>query len=514
MPKRKIILIIRDGWGHSRNRKGNAVKLAKLKNNTYYEKHYPWTLLEAHGHAVGVPKGTQGGSEPGHLTIGAGRVVWQPFEDINRKIRNGEFFRNKSLLKAISNVKKHKSNLHLMGLFSDQGIHGTIQHLFALMRLAKRNNVKNVFVHCFLDGRDVPEKSAKKFIRQFNKEAKKLGVGKIASIVGRYYAMDRDRNYNRTKKAYDLLTRGTGFHETNPLKAIDNAYKRNDPTDYYVKPIIIVDKNKKPLTTVKDNDSVIFWNFRSDRTRQLTYALTNKVFKGFKRDKRLNLTFICMSQYDKKLKLPVAFSPLKVNNNLGKVIAKKNLRQLRIAETEKYAHVTYFFNSQVERPNKKEDRFLVPSPKVPSYDKKPEMSAYKITKKVLVEIKKEKYDLIVINFANGDLVGHAGRLSAAIKACKAVDKCLGNIVDVGLKHDYEILVTGDHGNVETMLYPNNQPNPSHGINPVPFFIISNDKRLKKIKLKKGKLTDIAPTILGLMGIKKPKEMTGKSLIIK
>ncbi|NQV08828.1 2,3-bisphosphoglycerate-independent phosphoglycerate mutase, partial [Candidatus Woesearchaeota archaeon] len=347
MPKRKIILIIRDGWGYTKKRKGNAVRLANLKNTTFYEKNYPFTLLEAHGNAVGVPKGTQGGSEPGHLTIGAGRVVWQPFEDINKNIRNGKFYSNKELLKAIRNIKKNKSDLHLMGLFSDQGVHGTTEHLFALLRLAKKNKVRNVFVHCFLDGRDVPERSAKKFIRKFNSVSKKLGVGKIASIVGRYYAMDRDRNYNRTKKAYDLLTNGKGVKETNPLKAIDNAYKRGGPTDYYVNPIVIV-KDKKPLALIKNNDSVIFWNFRSDRTRQITYALTNKRFTEFKRNKRLKLTFICMSQYDKNLSLPVAFLPIKVNNNLGQIISKNNLRQLRVAETEKYAHVTFFFNSQVE----------------------------------------------------------------------------------------------------------------------------------------------------------------------
>jgi len=469
MQKRKIILVIRDGWGYSRHRKGNAVRLANLKNNTYYEKNYPRTLLEAHGNAVGVPKGIQGGSEPGHLTIGAGRVVWQPFEDINRSIRNGKFFRNKELLKAISNVKKYKSTLHLMGLFSDQGIHGTTEHLSALMRLAKKNNVKNVFVHCFLDGRDVPEKSAKKFVKQFNKVSKKLGIGKIASLIGRYYAMDRDKNYNRTKKAYDMLTKGVGVRETNALKAIDNAYKKGISTDYYIRPIIIVDKNK-PVASIKDNDSVIFWNFRSDRTRQLTYALTNKRFLYFKRDKKPKICFICMSQYDRNLKLPVAFMPAKVKNNLGQVIAKSGLKQLRAAETEKYAHVTFFFNSQVEKPNKGETRILVPSPKVPSYAQKPDMNAYGITKKVLSEIKKEKYDLIVINFANGDLVGHSANLKAGIKACRAVDECVGKIVKRGLKHNYELLITGDHGNIEVMFYPDGKPNPSHGINPVPFLL--------------------------------------------
>jgi len=510
--KQKIILIIRDGWGYSKETKGNAAKLAKTPNSDYYEKNYPKTILECSGNAVGLPKGTQGGSEPGHLTIGAGRTVWQPFEDINRKIKSGEFFKNPALLKAVENCKKNNSGLHLMGLFSDEGVHGTTKHLYALMKLAKRNRVKKVFVHAFLDGRDVPEKSAKKYFEDFEKQSKKIGVGKIASIVGRYYAMDRDNNYDRTEKAYRLLVFGEGFKEKKPVQAVKDAYARGEKTDYYVKPIAMIDENNEPIALLKDNDSVIFWNFRSDRTRQLTYALTNEKFPEFDREKKLNLVFVCMSRYDKKLNLPVAFDQQTVKNNLGKVLSEAGLKQLRIAETEKYAHVTFFFNSQTEAPFKGEDRILVPSPKVPGYDEKPEMSAFEITKKLLEEIEKQKFDFIAVNFANGDLVGHSANLEAGKKACEAVDKCLGKIIKLGLEKNYACIITADHGNIETMFYPNGEPNPSHGTNPVPFILVSNDTKLKKTKLKKGGLQDVAPTILEIMGLKKPKEMTGKSLI--
>jgi 2,3-bisphosphoglycerate-independent phosphoglycerate mutase len=522
-PKRKVILVIRDGWGYSKETKGNAVKQAKTPNNDMYEKTYPGTVLKCSGNAVGLPEGTQGGSEPGHLTIGAGRIVWQPYEDINRKIKSGEFFKNKALMKAIRNCKRRKSSLHLMGLFSDQGVHGTIDHLYALLELAKKNGLDKVFVHAFLDGRDVPEKSAEEYINEFDKKAKAIGVGQIASMIGRFYAMDRDNNWNRTEKAYFLLTRGLGVEEIDPLKAIKHAYERGeksreegragDTTDYYIRPIVIVDKHEKPITRIQDNDSVIFWNTRSDRARQITYALTNKVFSFFKRIRRYKLTYVCMSEYDKKLTLPVAFPQNRVNNNLGTVLSNNGLQQLRIAETEKYAHVTFFFNSQIERPYPGEDRIMIDSPKVPSYDRKPEMSAYKITDRALREIELQKYDLVVINFANGDLVGHSGKLEAGIKACEAVDECVGKIVNLGLNKGYTCIVTGDHGNVEIMFYPNGEVCPAHGTNPVPFFIISNDEELKKAKLKNGKGLDaVAPTILEIMGIKKPKEMEGKSII--
>lgn len=512
---RKVLLVVRDGWGYSTEERGNAVRMARVPNNDFYERNYPWTLLKCTGNAVGVPEGTQGGSEPGHLTMGAGRIVWQPFEDINRKIRSGEFFNNPALLLAVENCKKNNSSLHLMGLFSDEGIHGTTEHLYALLELAKRNGLTKVFVHAILDGRDVPERSAIKYLREFEERSKKIGVGRIASINGRYYGMDRDNNYDRTEKAYRLYVYGEGVKEVNVFSAVENAYAAGDKTDYYVRPIVLVDESGKPIATVKEKDSLIFWNFRSDRARQITYAFVEEDFNGFDRGKKLDIVFVCMSEYDANLSVPYAFKPQEVKNNLGQVISQRGLNQLRVAETEKYAHVTFFFNSQVEEPNPGEDRVLVPSPKVPSYDLKPEMSAYEITEVVLNALGSEKYAFILVNFANGDLVGHSAKLEAGIKACEAVDECVGKIFSLALKKGFVCLLTGDHGNIECMFYPNGEPNPSHGTNPVPFFLISDEPCLKNARLRSGGgLSDVAPTVLELMGIEKPVEMTGESLILK
>jgi len=525
MKKRPVILIIRDGWGYSNHLKGNAVRSADVPNNTCYEKNYPWTILKCSGSAVGLPEGTQGGSEPGHLTIGAGRIVWQPYEHINRKIKDGSFFRNSALLKAINNYKRHDSDLHLMGLFSDQGVHGTIDHLYALLRLAKMNGLTRVWVHAFLDGRDAPEKSAEEYMREFLKKSKEIGVGQMASIIGRFYAMDRDNNWNRTKRAYFLLTHGLGVEEIDPMKAIKHAYERGersleegragDTTDYYIRPIVIVHKHEDPLAIIKNNDSIIFWNFRSDRARQITEVLTSTNFRKFRRAEKMKITFVCMSEYDKKFRLPVAFPQDVVKNNLANIISREGMRQLRIAETEKYAHVTFFFNSQTENPNPGEDRIMIDSPKVPSYDRKPEMSAHGITESALKAIRDQKYDFVVINFANGDLVGHSGKLDAGIKACETVDKCVGRIVNLGLEKGYTNVITADHGKVEVMFYPNGEVCPAHGTNPVQLFIVSNDGDLKKARLRKGMgLDSVAPTILEIMGLKKPKEMTGRSLILR
>ena len=511
--KHKVLLIVRDGWGYVKEKKGNAVAYARTPNNDKYELMNPWTLLDCSGNAAGLPEGAQGGSEPGHLTMGAGRIVWQPYEDINRKIRSGEFFSNEALLLAIGNCRKNDSSLHLMGLFSDQGVHWTTEHLYPLLELANQHGLKKVFVHCFLDGRDVPEKSAKKFLDEFAQKSAQTGTGRVASLVGRYYAMDRDSNWDRTEKAYRMLVFGEGFRERSPSLAIDNAYNRGDPTDYYVQPIVMVDENGEPVATIKDNDSVIFWNFRSDRARQLTYALASKSFGKFRRGRVPRTVFVCMSRYDKRLLLPAAFPQPTVTNNLGSVLAACGLKQLRIAETEKYAHVTFFFNSQVEKPNPGEDRIMVPSPKVPSYAEQPEMSAYDITDKLVPKIKKGTYDFILVNYANGDLVGHSADMDAGTRACEAVDECVGRIVDAALAKRYICLLTGDHGNIECMFYPNNEPNPSHGTNPVPFFVISKEDGLENAKLKRGLgLKDVAPTVLELMGIPKPAEMEGESII--
>jgi 2,3-bisphosphoglycerate-independent phosphoglycerate mutase len=512
MVRRRVILVVRDGWGYSEEDKGNAVRQAHTPNDDRYMREYPWTLLKCTGNAVGLPEGAQGGSEPGHLTMGAGRIVWQPYEGINQSIMNGSFYSNPALLGAIENCRKNDGSLHLMGLLSDQGIHGAINHLYALLELAARQGLDRVYVHCFLDGRDVPERSAETFIRETLRQIAGKGVGRIASIVGRYYAMDRDTNWGRTERAYDLLTLGVGQEETDPVQAVRHAYARGAATDYYVEPMVLTDGGK-PIALIGDGDSVVFWNFRSDRARQITYALTQPDFKGFERKTFPRIHFVCMSGYDKHLALPVAFPQLPVTNNLGQVLGRNQLRQLRIAETEKYAHVTFFFNSQVEDPNPGEDRILVPSPKVPSYEEKPEMSAPEINVKLLPEIVSGKYDFILVNYANGDLVGHSANMAAGIRACETVDRCVGEVVENGLAARYTVLITGDHGNIETMLYPNGEPNPSHGFNPVPFILVSGEPELKRIKLSGGLgLSSIAPTILLLMGIEKPHEMTAKPII--
>lgn len=512
---RKVMLIVRDGWGYTRKTRGNCVKLANLRNDLNYMKNYPWTILHASGNEVGIPEGTMGGSEVGHLTIGAGRIVWQPLEMINIGIKDGSFYKNKALNNAIAHAKKNKSRLHLIGLFSDKGVHGTIEHIWPILKLAKDKGLKEVYVHCFLDGRDCPEKSAAKYILRFKKKSKEIGLGKIATLAGRYYAMDRDTNWDRTKVAYELLTEGRGAKEKDAIKAVNKAYEKGEHTDYYVKPIVITGKEDKPLALIDDNDAVVDWDFRSDRERQITAAITVKSFNKFNRNKVLrNIYYVCMSEYNKTFRLPVAFQQLVVKNNLGRIISDAGLRQLRIAETEKYAHVTFFFNSQVEKPNKMEDRILVPSPKVQSYAQKPEMSAYKTTEKIIKEIKKEKHEFILMNFANCDLVGHSADIKAGIKACKIVDKCIGRIVDSCFKHSYNVMITADHGNIENMIYPDGTPMPAHGMNPVPFILLSTDEKLRHVKLRRGcGLKDIAPTVLEIIGIRKPKEMSGKSLII-
>ncbi len=514
MVRRRVILVVRDGWGYTEETAGNAAYIAETPNNDRYMEEYPWTLLKCTGNAVGLPEGTQGGSEPGHLTMGAGRVVWQPLEEINRSIRDGSFYKKQPFLDAIRRCRETGGKLHLAGLLSDQGIHGTTSHLYALLELARREGFERVYVHCFLDGRDVPERSAAGFLEETLVVMNEKGVGRIASMVGRYYAMDRDTNWGRTQKAYDLLTLGEGRKERDPFEALEHVYSE-DPelTDYYVEPIVLTLEDGSPIATVDDGDAFIFWNFRSDRARQLTYALIEEDFSGFSRRKVPDVFFVCMSVYDQNLDLPVAFTQNQVKNNLGQVLSAAGLRQLRIAETEKYAHVTFFFNSQIEEPNPGEDRILVPSPKVPSYEDKPEMSAYEITGRLVPEIDRDVYDFILVNYANGDLVGHSANLEAGVKACEVVDECLGRLVDAGLGMGYTVLVTGDHGNIETMFYPDGSPNPSHGFNPVPFILISGEQGLRGVKLRGGEgLSSIAPTILKLMDIPKPPEMTGEPLL--
>jgi 2,3-bisphosphoglycerate-independent phosphoglycerate mutase len=514
MAQRRIILIVRDGWGYSTETKGNAAYIAKTPNNDKYMQEYPWTTLKCTGNAVGLPEGIQGGSEPGHLTMGAGRVILQPLEEINRAIRDGSFFEKKPFEETFTYLNETGGKLHLAGLFSDQGIHGSTHHLHALLDLSKLNDFKEVYVHCFLDGRDAPERSALKFLNETQHAMNTKGVGKFASLVGRYYAMDRDTNWKRTLKAYDLLTLGKGIKAINPFEALKQQYEKNrNFTDYYVEPIVLTNQDGSPIAIIDDGDAFIFWNFRSDRTRQITYALTQSRFKGFNRKKTPDIHFVCMSVYDQELNLSTVFPQSEVTNNLGNILSEHGLRQLRIAETEKYAQVTFFFNSQIEKPNPGEDRILVPSPKVPSYEEKPEMSAYEITKRLKPEIEKKVYDFILVNYANSDLVGHSANLEASIRAASVVDECLGEVVKTGLASGYVIIVTGDHGNIESMFYPNGEPNPSHGVNPVPFILISNEQELRDISLTQGLgLSNIAPTILKLLGLERPSEMTPRTIL--
>jgi 2,3-bisphosphoglycerate-independent phosphoglycerate mutase len=506
--KRKVVLLIIDGWGIAKPGPGNYISQANTPNFDFLVKNYPHTQNKAAGNAVGLPEGSQGNSEVGHLHIGAGRIVWQMYERINRAIRDRSFFANKALKEAMEFARKKNSALHLMGLCSDEGVHAHINHLIALLKMARKFRLKDICIHFFADGRDVPERSAKKYVRMIEK----VKIGRIASVVGRYYAMDRDKNWGRTKKAYELLTLGKGFIAGSALEAIDMAYSRGDKTDYYIQPTIIADNNKTP--TIKSNDAVIFFNFRTDRPRQLTQSFIFKNFTEFERKVWPKTFFVTMTQYDKTFRCSFAFSEENIKNNLGSVLAKKGIRQLRLAETEKYAHVTYFFNSQIEKPYKNEDRIMVPSPKVPSYDLKPEMSAYKVCNEAIKQLKTKKYDFMVVNFANCDLVGHSAVKKAIIKCVEVVDECVGKIANSAIENGYVCIVTADHGSAEDKLYPNGKPKPAHSSNPVPFIIVSNDEELKKAWLRKGGQSDVAPTILDIMGIKKPKEMTGSTLIAK
>jgi len=487
----KALLIVLDGFGYSTKKAGNAIAMADMKYEKSLRKSYPTVQLKCYGEAVGLPKGAMGGSEVGHYTMGAGRIILQLQEQINDDIRTGEFFKNKEILKAINNAKKHNSALHLIGMISDEGVHSHLNHLLACLELAKRHKLNKVFIHAITDGRDVPERSAKKYIKKVLDAG-----GNIASIVGRFYAMDRDTNWKRTEKAYMLMTKGEGFKEADPIKALDNAYARGDNTDYYLRPMIL-----NPEGRIKNHDSIIFWNYRTDRSKQLAGAFIDPKFRGFTRRRVGHLAMTVFGEYSKDAN--VAFHTPQIKNNLGETLSKLKIRELRIAETEKYAHVTFFFNSQVKEPYPMEDRIIIPSPKVASYAEKPEMSATEVTDRVIKEIKSEIYGFIAVNYANADLVGHSGDMKAAIKCCKHLDKCLKQVIPVAQAHGYSVILTADHGNADSMKYANGDDNPSHSMNQVLCTIISD----KKLKLAKGQsLAAIGPTILKLMGIKKPKEM--------
>lgn len=500
----KVLLCILDGFGETKPNPGNAVKLAKTPYINHLRKNYPITLLKTHGTAVGLPAHFMGGSEVGHFTIGAGRITFQTLEEINHDIKIGNFFQNKILVRAFEKAQKNKNALHLLGMISDQGVHAQIDHLFALLKMAKKYRLKKVYIHAITDGRDVRERSANRFIKQIQKYIKKHRVGDLASIIGRYYAMDRDHNWNRTVKAYNLLTKSQGLLEKDPFQALKNYYKRSNNTDYYLDPIIL-----NPEATIKNNDSIIFFNFRTDRARQLTQAFVAPKFSYFKRQK-IKTHFVCMGPYSKIA--PIVYPTPKIKNNLGAIMDKHGLKQLRIAETEKYAHVTFFFNSQIKKPYRTETRILIPSPKVPSYAEKPEMNALKITQTVTKEIRTEKFPLIVLNYANADLVGHSGNLKATIKCCEILDQYVKKTITTALKHNYHIILTADHGNADQMLYKDGSICPAHSLNPVICILISPKYKNTKLTKKQG-LQDLAPTILHLLKIRQPKIMTGKSLIM-
>ena len=507
MDFKPLMLLILDGFGLSENNDYNAIKVANTPVLDNLFKEYPNSRLNASGEAVGLPEGQMGNSEVGHLNIGAGRIVYQDLTRISKAIKEGDFFTNKPLLENINTALKNNSSLHLMGLVSDGGVHSHIEHLFALIELAKKNNVKNTYVHCFMDGRDTPPTSGAKYIEQLENFIEKIGYGYIGSVSGRFYAMDRDKRWDRIFEAYNVIVNGKSKVYKDPVQEIKNRYKNNE-TDEFIKPFL-VNKN----ATIKDNDTVIFFNFRADRARELTRALMFDNFDKFSIRNRPKIAhYTTMTLYDEDFNFPIAFPPEKLKNILGEVVSNKGFKQLRIAETEKYAHVTYFFNGGEETPFKNEDRVLIPSPKeVKTYDKKPEMSAYLVTDEVLKRIDSGKYELIVLNFANCDMVGHTGVFDAAVKAVETIDKCVGKIVDKILSKDGAIILISDHGNAEQMVDNNGKPHTAHTINPVPFIFISSLK--DKVYAEDGILADIAPTILNLMGIAKPIEMTGKDLIM-
>jgi 2,3-bisphosphoglycerate-independent phosphoglycerate mutase len=502
--KRPILLMILDGYGLSDKKEGNAIVSAKTPNLDRLFSTYPHSILEASGMSVGLPEGQMGNSEVGHLNIGAGRIVYQDLTRITKSIQDGDFSMNNTLIRALENAKTNNSSLHLLGLLSDGGVHSHNTHLYALLGLAKKHGLSKVFVHAFLDGRDVPPKSALTYIADAKKKMEDLG-GKFATISGRYFAMDRDKRWDRVEKAYDAMTMGRGAVAESAAAAVQNAYARRE-TDEFVIPTVITEKNKR-AAVISDNDSVIFFNFRSDRAREITRALTNENFSDFKRKIYPHTHFVCMTQYDETFGLPVAFPPESLKNILADILSKGHLRQLRIAETEKYAHVTFFFNGGREEPVEGEERILIPSSKVATYDLQPEMSAYRVTDEVEKAVSSGKYDVIILNYANLDMVGHTGVFDAAVKAVETIDTCIGRVEKAISAAGGLLILTADHGNAEQMLDRSGGIQTAHTCDPVPFLYCDTGA-----KLRNGVLADIAPTLLYILEIEKPAEMTGKSLI--
>ena len=509
--KKPIALIIMDGFGESKIVEGNAVLNAKTPNLDKLIAECPNTLIAASGMDVGLPEGQMGNSEVGHTNIGAGRIVYQDLTRVSKSIADGDFFTNEVLVEAMNNAKN--GALHLMGLISNGGVHSHIDHLKALIKMAKEQGVENVFVHGFTDGRDVAPTSALSFVEDIENYMKEVGVGKFASLSGRYYAMDRDKRWERVQLAYEAMVTGKGNTATSAKEAIEKSYA-DDKIDEFVVPVVMVDENGQPIGLIKENDSIVFGNFRPDRAREITRALVDNDFVGFERP-NMNTFFVCLTTYDVTItNVHVAFKPQSLENTLGEYLAKNGKSQLRTAETEKYAHVTFFFNGGVEEANEGEERLLVPSPKVATYDLQPEMNAPELTEKVLAKIDEDKYDFIVLNYANPDMVGHTGVVEAAIKAVETVDTCVGKVVDKIVSKGGSVLITADHGNAELMQDPETKTTiTAHSTNPVPFIVVGEEFKTANLR-EGGRLSDIAPTVLDMMNLKKPEEMTGQSLIIK
>lgn len=513
MSKKPVVLMILDGYGLNEKTEGNAVAQAATPVMDKLMAEYPFVRGNASGMAVGLPDGQMGNSEVGHLNMGAGRIVYQELTRITKEIQDGTFFENPALMDAVNNCKKKQSALHLFGLLSDGGVHSHITHLYGLLELAKRNGLEKVYVHAFLDGRDTPPSSGKDYVAQLEEKMAFLGVGEVASVSGRYYAMDRDNNYDRVEVAYRALTKGEGQSADSAQEAVQNSYDKEE-TDEFVKPTV-VKKNGAPVATIGDGDSIVFFNFRPDRAREITRSFCDDDFKGFAREKRLDVTYVCFSDYDPTIpNKEVAFHKIAVTNTFGEWLAANGMKQARIAETEKYAHVTFFFNGGVEQPNEGEDRILVNSPKdVATYDLKPQMSAYEVCDRLVEAIRSGKYDVVIINFANSDMVGHTGVLEAARKAVEAVDECVGKAVEAVKEVDGALFICADHGNAEQLLdYETGDPFTAHTTNQVPFILVNYDPAYTL--RENGCLADIVPTLIEIMGMEQPAEMTGKSLLIK
>lgn len=506
---KQYLLMILDGVGINENENGNAFKMANTPNLDMLFAKYPNTRVKTSGMAVGLPDGQMGNSEVGHTNIGAGRIVYQELTRITKEIEDGKFFLNPEFIKAMDNCKRNNSSLHLVGLLSDGGVHSHISHLYALLEMAKKYGLEKVYVHAILDGRDTPPTSAVEYLKSLEEKIKEIGVGKIATISGRYFAMDRDNRWERIKLAYDAMAFGDGNKFKTVQKAVETSYEAQE-FDEFVKPIVIIDDDQNPIATVNSNDSVIFFNFRPDRARELTKAFVNNKLDHFERKSIQNLVFVTMTEYDETINnVFVSYKPQKLENTFGEYISKLGYTQLRIAETEKYAHVTFFFNGGKEEPYIGESRILVPSPKVATYDMQPEMSAYEVTDKIIEAIDSKKYDVIILNYANGDMVGHTGIIEKAVEAVEALDKCVGRVISKINEVDGEALITADHGNCEYMIdLKTGEPITSHSTFDVPLIVVSN--RVKEVK--PGRLCDLTPTMLSLIGEQIPSEMTGESLI--